>query len=100
MRKNGREWPLRPGRDEGFDVLGCCDEPILDLLTPQAPPAGTLEVVTIGSLREASFHQVSASATVLLCERTASCCLCLEYHLVFAVSHDGAIGLRFGTRGT
>ena len=41
------------------DVLHGSNEPVLDLLTP---PAGPLEVMTVGGLREAAFHQVLTSS--------------------------------------
>jgi hypothetical protein len=47
---------------EDRDVLHCGDEPVLDLLAPKAPPACALEVVAIGGLREAAFHQVPATS--------------------------------------
>jgi hypothetical protein len=43
--------------DELFHVLHRGDEPVLDLLTPQTPPAGTLEMVILRRLTKAALNQ-------------------------------------------
>jgi hypothetical protein len=57
-----RLWPDRADKD--FHVLTGGDKPILDLLTPESAPAGTLEAVVIGRLSKAAFHKMAPSPVI------------------------------------
>ncbi len=47
-------------RQQDAHVLGCGDQVILNLLSPQPPPASSLEVVIVGGISKTRFHQVLA----------------------------------------
>jgi len=46
------------------DVLAGCDQVVLDLLAPEAAPARVFEVVIIGRVGEAAFHEVATPAPI------------------------------------
>ena len=63
-------------REQDAHVLDGRDQVILDLLTPEPPPARTFEVVIVGRISKTAFHQMLApsaiaprGATVRLCAR-------------------------------
>lgn len=61
FRRSGR---IPGASDQDLDVLDRRDQPVLQLLTREATPAGAFEVVT-AAIGEASFPDMSSSSSVL-----------------------------------
>ena len=50
--------------DQDLCVLDSTDDTVLDALLVQASPSGSFEVMQVGTLGEAAFHQVASADTV------------------------------------
>ena len=96
LKAGGRPVASRVPEDQ-LDVLAGGDEPVLDLLTPQPPPAGLLEVVEIGRLREAALHQISAATAIAPGDGTQALGLGALDQLVLEVPMQRATVHRAGT---
>src|SRR5690349_2577385 len=78
-RQTGRRraglWRFRPHRTDSHadltaqqgNVLHGGDDPVLDLLPPQTPPACSFEVIPIRRVRKAALHQVATAVTISVC---------------------------------
>ncbi len=83
---------IRRGFDQDFDVLDGGDDVILDLLTPQPPPTGALEVMTRGRGKTA-FHEMSPAGAIPPRLRTGCLFVREVDQLLRVVVHDRAAGL-------
>ena len=52
--------------EQDAKVLAAGDQQILNLLSPQPAPSGSLEAMIVGCVGEASFHQVTTTAAIAL----------------------------------
>jgi len=50
--------------EQNAKVLAAGDQQILNLLSPQPAPSGSLEAMIVGCVGEASFHQVTTTAAI------------------------------------
>ena len=53
---------------EDAHVLNRCDQVILDLLTPEPPPASSFEVMIVGRIGKTALDQVLAPSRTCLCQ--------------------------------
>ena len=64
-RRFSRSFGRKASGDEEFGVLEGADNMVLDALLVQASPAGAFEVMQVGALSKAAFHQVASADAVL-----------------------------------
>jgi hypothetical protein len=51
-------------RQQDAHVLDGSDQVILDLLSPESPPASALKVMVVSRISKALFHQVLAASAI------------------------------------
>ena len=64
-------------RQQDAHILDGGDQVILDLLSPETPPAGAFEVVVIGGIGKTRFHQVLTPFAITA--RGEALSLCARY---------------------
>ena len=80
-------------------VLDCRDQVILDLLPPESAPARTFEVMIVGRVGKARFHELLPALSIPARGATVSLSACQIKGRLLFVSMQGASRLCSGALG-